>query len=194
MSRDSEVSLNCQVGGSISAQTSVYIEREADVDLLDGLKSGELCYVFNSRQMGKSSLLVHTKMHLESDGYLCCFLDMSRIGSVNVTTEQWFAGIISELWRGFKLPAGSAMIDWWKSLGDVSPAKKLGDFFQNQLLSAYPTQRCVVFFDEIDAVLSLPFHGHDFFSVIRAMFNLRAVNEDVRRLGLRFLVLPYPLI
>ena len=37
-----------------------YVERQADLELYIGLKQGQFCYILTSRQMGKSSLMVHT--------------------------------------------------------------------------------------------------------------------------------------
>lgn len=45
-----------QVGGNLEPNDPSYIERQADKNLYEGLKAGKFCYVFNSRQMGKSSL------------------------------------------------------------------------------------------------------------------------------------------
>lgn len=50
-----------QVGGSLNHQDISYIEREADIQLYQALQNRDFCYVLNSRQMGKSSLLVRTK-------------------------------------------------------------------------------------------------------------------------------------
>lgn len=50
-----------QVGGSLSVDAPTYINRQADRELLTYLEQGDFCYVFNSRQMGKSSLLIRTK-------------------------------------------------------------------------------------------------------------------------------------
>ena len=53
-------------GGTLRADTLSYVERGADRDLFEALAHGEFCYVLNSRQMGKSSLLVRTAARLRS--------------------------------------------------------------------------------------------------------------------------------
>ena len=57
-----------QIGGSLKQDAPSYIERKADSQLYEALLKGEFCYVFNSRQMGKSSLLVKTRARLQEDG------------------------------------------------------------------------------------------------------------------------------
>ena len=183
---------NFQIGGSISEHTSIYIKREADDQLFNLLKQSEVCYVLNSRQMGKSSLLLSVKSRLQAEGCICCFIDMSRIGSVNVSSEQWYAGLTSELWRGFQMGETNTMLKWWTSLGNITPAQKFAAIFQQQLLQHYPGQELIIFFDEVDSVLSLPFPADDFFSVIRACYNQRADDERMRNISFAFFGVALP--
>ncbi len=186
------MSLSYQVGGSVAADNALYIERQADKALYQHLKDGELCYVFNSRQMGKSSLLLSAKQRLQNEGVQCCFIDMSRIGSVNITQQQWYAGIVSELWRGFGLASGRAMIEWWQSHGDLAPSQKLTLFLEEELVGQHPQQKFTLFFDEIDSVLSLPFAADDFFSLLRAFYNKRADDKRFNQLTFAFFGVALP--
>jgi hypothetical protein len=58
-----------QVGGSLTVDAPSYVKRQADTQLYEALKRGDFCYILDSRQMGKSSLLVSTKSRLEQKQY-----------------------------------------------------------------------------------------------------------------------------
>ncbi|MGB3637109.1 MAG: hypothetical protein WBA39_05895 [Rivularia sp. (in: cyanobacteria)] len=50
-----------QVGGSLAGTDLSYVQRQADTELYNALRNAEFCYVLNSRQMEKSSLLVRAR-------------------------------------------------------------------------------------------------------------------------------------
>ena len=55
-------------GGTLPLEAASYLERAADQELLNAVRSGEYCFVLNARQMGKSSLSVRTVIRLTEKG------------------------------------------------------------------------------------------------------------------------------
>ncbi|MBW4482036.1 MAG: AAA-like domain-containing protein [Tildeniella torsiva UHER 1998/13D] len=173
-----------RVGGSLAADDPTYIEREADRTLYRSLIQGELCYVLTSRQMGKSSLRLRTRQRLETEGMgRCAAIDLTRIGSQQITPEQWYLGLAFDLRRKFGLPDGVDLPTWWQGLGPLPPAQKLSYWIETVLLVTQPDQPLFIFLDEIDSVKGLSFGVGDFFGLVRFCYNQRAENPAYRRLN-----------
>lgn len=170
-----------QIGGSLSSEHPTYVERQADLELYKSLHQGKFCYVLNCRQMGKSSLLVRTKQRLEHEGFKCVALDLTSIGSEQVTPLQWYKGIIANLWMEFCLFKTLNLQSWWQSESDLSLLQRLSQFIE-VLLQQFPQEHLVILIDEIDSVLTLDFAVDDFFAFIRFCYNQRAINPEYQRI------------
>ncbi|MEM7591045.1 MAG: CHASE2 domain-containing protein [Cyanobacteria bacterium P01_A01_bin.83] len=170
-----------QVGGSLPKNAPSYIVRSADQELTDALQQGEFCYVLNSRQMGKSSLLVRTFHQLQAQGDVCVSIDLTYLGGEFVTPLQWYKGFVVQLWTELGLTETVSLKSWWQEQ-EFSYAQKLGEFIK-LLLDFFSNQKLYIFIDEIDRIQSLDFPVDDFFALIRYCYNQRAINPDYHRVA-----------
>ncbi len=169
------------IGGSLPINATSYVNRLADNDLYQGLKNGDFCYVLNSRQMGKSSLRVKTIQRLQQENIACVTIDMTEIGTHDITPSEWYASIIDTILTGLNLDDDFDIEELWEANSQLSHVKRFSKFISEILLPSI-SQNIVIFIDEIDSTLNLPFNIDDFFAVVRDCYNKRADNSDYQRL------------
>jgi len=192
MMKEFPVSYEYQIGGSLPADASSYVTRQADLDFYESLKAGEFCYVLNSRQMGKSSLRVRAMQRLQADGTVCAFIDLTGIGKEDVNPEKWYAGIVNSLVSSCQLGNKINWRSWWRDRRDLfSPLQRFSLFIEEVVLVEIESN-IVIFVDEIDRVLSMNFSTDEFFALIRWFYNQRVDNPLYQRLTFALLGVATP--
>src|ERR1043165_5826719 len=139
-------------GGTMEPGAPSYIEREADGQLLEALLRGEYVFLLDSRQKGKSSMVARTIVRLKETGVETVKLDLQRIGA-NVTPEQWYAGMLSEI--GQELGLTDELFKHWGAHQAVGPlARWIAALLE--VVLAKSEAPIVIFIDEVDFVRALP--------------------------------------
>jgi hypothetical protein len=119
---------------------------------------------------------------LQAEGVACAAIDMTAIGTSDITPEQWYAGVIYSLVSSLDLYETFDLEVWWTERDLLSYVQRFSQFIEEVLLTTI-YQPIVIFVDEIDSIISLKFNIDDFFAVIRDCYNKRADNPKYQRLA-----------
>ena len=166
-----------QLGGSLPEEAPSYVVRKADFDFYQGLKERMLCYVLNSRQMGKSSLRVKTMAKLKREGFACVAFDMTELCVNQVTEDEFYSGFVSHLASELNLDID--LQNWWYEHSFIQPCLRLSKFVEEVILQV--KQDIVIFIDEIDSLLNFSFKD-DFMAFILSCYHKRIEKRSLNRL------------
>ena len=170
-------------GGTVHRDAPSYISRKADEELFNWLSQGEFCYVLDSRQIGKSSLMLQTAYRLRQQEFAAVIIDLTALGQ-NLKPEQWYFGLLCQVVREFErrgLDLEEEIDRYWDSHTEKGPMQKWIDALHEIVLARFPG-KLVIFIDELDAVRSLPFSTDEFFGGIRECYNRRTRESELQRL------------
>lgn len=182
-----------EFSGTLSPKALSYVERDADIIFLDAIRNNQLCYIFNTRQTGKSSLIAHCREILEAEGYLIIPIDLSDIGTQQITADQWYASIVNKIAYTIEihLPPSFSFVEWWNQNSYLTSLQCFSNFLE-QIVLKHVHEKVLIAIDEIDSVLSLNFPTDDFFAFIRACYNKRSTNRLYQRLNFTLLGVATP--
>jgi WD40 repeat protein len=168
------------VGGTMPPDAPSYIERKADRELYENIMVGNLCYVLTPRQMGKSSLMVRTALRLKKEGNKTAIIDLTHIGfeQKKTFTNKWYYSIADCIVD--QLDIEVMLHEWWEEMDFLSAIHRFNKFLKDVVL-ANTDEQIVIFLDEIDTTIDLPF-ADDFFAAIRACYNARGIQTEYKRL------------
>src|SRR5215207_11163745 len=165
-------------GGAVQASGGIYLERDADRDLLRHCLDGDFTYILTSRQMGKSSLMYRVAERLVDAGARPVIIDLTELGA-QTTADQWYKGFLLLVQEQLDLNQNASA--WWDANPQHAYAHRLIRYLREVALVERP-ERLVLFVDEIDTTLRLDFTD-DFFAAIRFLYQNRAVDPELQRIS-----------
>ncbi|WP_394793832.1 AAA-like domain-containing protein [Armatimonas sp.] len=167
-------------GGALGIDAPSYVVREADGQLFRAVEHRELCYLLDTRQVGKTSLLARCGNQLRSQGHTVVILDMSGVCSPDLEAGQWYLALLLKI--GVETGTDAECLTLWRSLPELSPLSRWRRALETVILPRVK-RRLYLFFDEIDALQNLTFPTAAFLGAIRELYQHRSGHPPMDRLA-----------
>jgi WD40 repeat protein len=178
-----------RVGGAVGLTAPSYIPRRADTQILEALQSGEYCYVFSSRQVGKTTLVLSVAARLRELGVPVLYLDLEAMPK-SVTEEQFYERLFKAL--SFLIVEHDPLLEekleeYWHKHEESIPLFRWLEAIRCVVLPNL-TGRLIILIDEVDKTRTLSFskdnsYSDDFFAGIRSFYNARAEDPILARIS-----------
>ena len=173
-------------GGPVRRAHCIYVQREADREVLDLLSDHQLVILTAPRQTGKTSLMRNVLDRLCDAGNVVCSVDFrERPGRVQDPSE-WFRLLFYSIAREVGLDVAD-LNEWLLSVAKWSWTNQATDFFRTFVRQRIDAPITIAF-DEIDVLRILAYHTDEFFEALRALFSSR----DSLRIGFLLIGLNHP--
>jgi WD40 repeat protein len=169
------------VGGPVQPRRGCYIERPADVQLVEKLREGEYCHVLGPPQTGKSSLMARAARELRRQGVLTAIVDLSQTVGRDRNTEagRWNYGVAYRIVRDLRLNVD--LQHWWAEKKPLSGMQRINEFLW-EIVLGNTRSPLVIFLDQIESVDDLDYAA-DLFHAVRACHDARASEPEYERLS-----------
>ncbi len=157
-----------------------YVQRSVDTELLNHCQNARPTYILQSPQMGKTSLIAHTIEQLNATTHEAVHIDLSQFPLAQ-REEDWFYNIVQIL--DDQLDLSTDAIAWWSkpSVFALPPYIRLTKLMTEVILPEM-TVPIVLFIDEIERTMTLPFRDH-FFEWLTSLYESRATNSILYRIS-----------
>ncbi|XXT18113.1 AAA-like domain-containing protein [Sorangium sp. So ce429] len=166
-----------RAGGTLE-HSALYIERPEDTRVYELLGEGTFVNILTTRQMGKSSLMTRLKSRLSERGFRTAALDLAGDIGTPESADAFYRGLIDQI--ALDIDVDLDVAGWWTDEARGTPNQRLLRFFRDVVGRSVAT-RVVIFLDEIDSTLKLPY-SDDLFTAIRALHNERPDVEAYQRI------------
>ncbi len=181
-----QVPLDVPDEGTMGPTSQFYIERPTDAAALSTIARGGVTITIKGpRQMGKSSLLIRVVDAARTAGRSTALMDFQLLEQSTLETAEVFFRQFC-VWLSYELEIDDGTAKYWNN--PLGNSQRCTRYVARHLLPALKHNSggkgaAVLALDEVERIFDAPFRN-DFFAMLRAWHNQRAINPLFRQLDL----------